>query len=138
MIDLDSTFFIQFVNFVVTLVVLNFLLIRPIRDIIKKRNDAMSAMVDEAENFTASADEKLKNYQKQLDEARAAGTEKRNGLKDEGSAQEKTILSAAGEEASATLKAERATVAGEVSSAMDGLKGQVDALAGKVADKVLG
>ncbi|BBD09663.1 ATP synthase F0 subunit B [Desulfovibrio ferrophilus] len=138
MIDLDSTFFIQFLNFIITLVVLNFLLIRPIRDIISRRNDAMSAMVDEAENFTNSAEGKLKNYQKQLDEARIAGTEKRNGLKDEGTAQEKGILSAAGEQASATLKAERETVAGEVRTAMDGLKGQVDALAGKAADKVLG
>ena len=137
MIDLDSTFFIQFVNFVFTLVVLNFLLIRPIREIIKRRNDAMSAMVDEAENFSASAEEKLKNYQKQLDAARHAGTDKRNSLKDEGTAQEKSILSAAGTEASATLKAERETVAGEVRTAMDGLKGQVDALAGKVAAKVL-
>lgn len=137
MIDLDSTFFIQFINFVITLVVVNFLLIRPIRDIIAKRNDHMSGMVDSAETFTADAENKLKDYQKQLDAARQEGTAKRNTLKDEGSAEEKTILSAAGEKAASTLKAERDAVASEVDTAMTGLKGQVDALAGKVADKVL-
>lgn len=138
MIDLDSTFFIQFLNFTISLIVLNFLLIRPIRDIIKKRNDAMSTMVDEAENFTNSAEEKLQNYHKQLDQTRIAGTQKRNEMKDEGVAQEKGILSAAGEQASATLKAEREIVVGQVSSAMTALKGQVAALAGKVSAKVLG
>ncbi|MBU1003836.1 MAG: ATP synthase F0 subunit B [Proteobacteria bacterium] len=138
MIDLDSTFFIQFLNFIITLVVLNFLLIRPIRDIISKRNSAMSSMVDDAESFTNTAEDKLKKYHKQLDETRVAGTSKRNGLKEEGLTQEKGILTAAGEQAAVTVKAERETVAGQVSSAMDALKGQVDALAGKVTTKVLG
>ncbi|WP_461209656.1 ATP synthase F0 subunit B [Desulfocurvus sp. DL9XJH121] len=138
MIDLDYTFFIQFVNFIVTLAVLNFLLIRPIRDIISKRNSHMSKMVDDAEEFAADAEAKLKNYEKQLHDARAAGTERRNGLKDEGSAQEKNILSAAGQEAAGALKAEREAVATEMSAAMGELQGRVDMLAGKVADKVLG
>jgi len=137
MIDLDYTFFIQFGNFILTLGVLNFLLIRPVRNMISKRNDHMAGMVDSAEKFTSDAETKLKDYQKQLDAARQEGTTKRNALKDEGSAEEKGILSAAGEKAAAALKAERQTVASEVESAMSGLKGQVDALAGKVTDKVL-
>jgi len=138
MIDLNATFFMQFVNFVITLVVLNFILIKPIRGIIAQRNSHMSEMVDNTEKFTASAEEKLKNYQKQLDEARVAGTERRNGLKAEGTAKEKGILSAAGEQAAATLKTEREAVASEVNTAMGDLKSQVGTMADKVAAKVLG
>lgn len=137
MIDLDSTFFIQFVNFVITLLVLNFLLIRPIRDIIAKRNAHMSTMVDETEKFSSNAEDKLSDYKKQLDQARAEGTAKRNGLKDEGVAEEKGILGAAGQEAAATLKSERQAVASEVDSAMGALKAQVAPLADKVVGKVL-
>ena len=124
-------------NFVITLVVLNFLLIRPIRDIISKRNGHMSGMVDATEKFTADADAKLRDYQKQLDAARQEGTAKRNGLKDEGTVEEKGILATAGAEASSRLKSERETVASEVDTAMTGLKAQVGGLADKVADKVL-
>ena len=41
MIELNWTFFVQFANFVITLMVLNLVLYRPIRGIIKKRAEAM-------------------------------------------------------------------------------------------------
>lgn len=138
MIDLNYTFFVQFVNFIITLFVLNYLLVSPIREIIKKRKEKMGGLVDSAEQFTADAETKVANYQKALDEARQQGADKRAGLKDEGSNEEKSILSAAGEKAAETLKAERKAVEAEVESAMSGLKGQVEALAGKAVAKVLG
>ena len=39
MVDLNITLWIQLANFLVTLVVLNYLLISPIRKIIRKRKD---------------------------------------------------------------------------------------------------
>ncbi|MDY6852282.1 MAG: ATP synthase F0 subunit B [Thermodesulfobacteriota bacterium] len=138
MIDLDVTFFYQFVNFVIILIVLNFLLVRPIRDIIKKRNDVLAGYVSEAERFTAEADEKLKNYNAALDEAKAAGVEERNQFKDQGTAEEQGIVQAAGDEALAALKAERGEIASESGTARDALKGQVGALASQMVDKVLG
>lgn len=138
MIDVDLTIFVQFVNFVVTLFVLNYLLVAPIRKVIKERKDKMGGLVSDAEKFVADAEAKIENYNKALDAARAEGAEKRTALKDAGSAQEKDILSAAGDEAAETMRTERAAVEAEVDTAMTGLKGQVDALAGKVVEKVLG
>lgn len=138
MIDLNYTFFVQFVNFIITLFVLNYLLVSPIREIIKKRKDMMGGLVGDTEKFTAAADEKLANYKKALDEARMQGADKRTSMKDEGAAEEKAILSAANQEAAETLKAERKAVDAEVESAMAGLKGQIDGLADKAVAKVLG
>jgi len=138
MIDLDVTFFYQFVNFIIIMIVLNFLLVRPIRGIIKKRNDVLAGYVSEAEKFTAEADEKLKNYNAALDEAKAAGVEERNQFKGQGTAEEQSIVQAASDEASAALKAERGGIASEAGSARDALKGQVGTLASKMVDKVLG
>ncbi len=138
MIDLDSTIFVQFLNFVITLFVLNFLLVDPIRKIIKQRKDLMGGMVGDTEKFVADAEGKLANYHKALDAARIEGSDKRSALKEAGSAQEKDILSAAGQDAAEVLRTERAAVEAETGSAMSDLKGQVDALAGKVVAKVLG
>ena len=49
MLDINITLLIQLVNFIVTLVVLDYLLIKPIRGIIKKRRDLAAGMLsDEA------------------------------------------------------------------------------------------
>ena len=137
MIDLDSSIYIQFINFVITLVVLNFILIRPVREIIRKRAEKMSGLLAGAEDFTARAEEKLAGYQKSLDEARAAGTEARNALREQGVSKEKEIMEAAGTEAATTLAEAKDRAAKEASAARDGLKAQVGSLAQKVADKIL-
>ena len=50
MLDLNITMAFQLVNFLIAIYVLNILLIRPIRDIIKKRNGIMDGMAEEAES----------------------------------------------------------------------------------------
>ena len=137
MIDLDSSIYIQFINFVITLVVLNLLLIRPVREIIRKRAEKMSGLLSGAVEFTARAEEKLSGYQKALDEARAAGAEARNALREQGVAQEKQIMEVAGAEAAATLADAKDRAAQEAGAARDSLRAQVGTLARKVADKIL-
>jgi len=137
MIDLDITFFIQFVNFCITLVVLNILLVRPIREIIKKRNDRMASYMEEAENFSGSAEEKLKNYSKALDEARAKGVQERNMHREQGQTEEKEILSQVSSEVSEKLNQERKAIESEFQSTMDSLKGKVDGLADRMVEKVI-
>jgi F-type H+-transporting ATPase subunit b len=137
MIDLDTSFYIQFINFVITLVVLNLLLIRPVREIIRKRAEKMSGLLSGAESFTARAEEKLAGYTKSLDEARAAGAEARNALREQGVAQEKQIVDAAAGAAAATLGEAKDRSTKEAAAARESLRAQVGALAQKVADKIL-
>jgi F-type H+-transporting ATPase subunit b len=137
MIDLDITFFIQFVNFCITLVVLNVVLIRPVREIIKKRNDRMASYMEDAEKFNNSAEEKLENYSAALNEARAKGTQERNKYREEGQAEEKEIISEVSSEVSEKLAEERKAIESEVQSTMDSLKNKVDDLSGRMVEKVL-
>jgi F-type H+-transporting ATPase subunit b len=138
MIDLDMSFFVQLVNFLISLVVLNFLIIRPIREVIKKRNDTMSGLVAEAEQFSDQAESKLKNYEAALAEARAAGTEERNKLKEEAASEEKQLLETAQKDAQQTMAETRSEVESQVKAAMEQLKSQVPAMAEKATAKVLG
>lgn len=138
MIDLNITFFFQLVNFLVTLVVLNAILIRPVRDIIRQRRDKMSGLLGESEQFAGQADTKLKNYEATLVKARAEATAERDKARAEGVAREQVILADAGRQAQDYLEKSRQQVAAQVKTAMDTLKGQVDALAAKATAKVLG
>lgn len=128
----------QTINFLVTLVVLNFILYKPIREMIRKRKELMSGQMSQIEKFTADAEGKLKDYEEQLATARKEGNEIRAQFKDEATAEETKLLSAAGEDAASTLKAARTEIDGQVKAAMDQLSKDVEKLAAKATDKILG
>ena len=66
MLDLNVTLLFQLANFFIAIYVLNILLIRPIREIIKKRNGVMDDMAEEAGSFEYQAAERPTNYEAEL------------------------------------------------------------------------
>ena len=138
MIDIDSTFFIQLINFLLTVVFLNALLIKPIRDKIKERNTLMADQLSTIETFTSSADEKLKSYELALDSARQQGLELRKQMRAEGAGEEQQIMSAAGKEVAATMKAAQEAIAAQVTGAKNALSADVEKFALKATAKILG
>jgi F-type H+-transporting ATPase subunit b len=138
MIDIDSTFFIQLINFLLTVVFLNALLIRPIREKIKERNTLMADQLSTIETFTSSADEKLKGYEKALDSARQQGLELRKQMRAEGAGEEQQIMSAVGKEVAATMKAAQDEIAAQVAGAKKALVSDVEKFALKATAKILG
>jgi F-type H+-transporting ATPase subunit b len=138
MIDIDKTFLIQLVNFLITLIGLNILLVRPIREKIAERGKLMADQLGVIEDFNASAEEKLKSYQSAMDSARQQGLELRKELRAEGAASEQQIMSAAGKEVAAAMQAAQADIAGQVKNAKAALAGDVARFAQKATAKILG
>jgi F-type H+-transporting ATPase subunit b len=138
MIDLDQTFFIQLVNFLVTVVGLNVLLISPIRAKIQERNMLMAGQLANIENFTSSADEKLKGYEQALDSTRQQGLELRKQMRAEGATEEQQIMSVAGKDVAATMKANQEAIAAQVATAKQALSADVEKFAQKATAKILG
>ena len=137
MIDLDITLFIQLVNFLITVVVLNFLLIKPVRDQIAARGSFTAAYTVDIEKFTTEASERISRYEAALSESRAKASLAREAIKAEGLAQEKRLLEAAHSEASTRLHASRETTAKEAKTAMKSLRSQVNAFAAQAMNKIL-
>lgn len=138
MIDLNITMLFQLVNFLVTLIVLNIILIRPVREMIKQRSDKMAGLLGESEEFSSQAEAKLKNYEAVLAKTRAEATAERELAKAAGITREQEIVAAATQEAHDYLLKSRAVVTTQVAKAMDDLKSQVGALAATATAKVLG
>ncbi len=137
MIDLNATFFVQAVNFLLILILLNVILIGPIRRTLKKRAEFIASQMEGIESFTTSADTKLKDYEAALDAARTAATAGRLAMKAEGQGQEKAILDAAAAEAASKVQAARADIAAQTGAAEKALRGKVSGLASKAVAKVL-
>lgn len=134
----DISIFIQFINFVLTIVVLNALLFSPIRGIIRKRKELMAGQLDSIEKFNEQASVKVRDYEKALDVARKQAVEVRSEMRQAGVVEEQKILSTAGEKAAKTLRDAQADIAKQVSAAMAQLTKEVDGFAQKAADKILG
>jgi len=138
MIDLDYSFFIQLINFVLILILFNVILVAPIRKIMKQRAEFMTSQMEGIENFAATADKKLSDYEKALDEARKGATESRLALKQEGLDREKEILAKVGEEVATSLGAARTEIAAQTKVAKSALEAGVDAMAQKAVGRILG
>lgn len=137
MINLDASFVVQLVNFLIILTVLNLILFRPIRGIIKKRAEVMAERLKAIEDFTAQAEAKMTGYRQALAAARGEAQAVRAALKEEGLAQEASVLAAATQRAASQLAAARQEIEAQKSAALAALQGQVAGFAKQVAAKVL-
>jgi F-type H+-transporting ATPase subunit b len=137
MIDLNYTFFVQLVNFLIILTVLNLILFRPIRGIIKKRAEVMSEKLGSIEDFAAKAEAKLESYKAALTGARVEAQQMRVSLKAEGVAVESSVLAEAGAEAAEKVAAARKEIDGQKQAALKVLRAEISTYAKDVASKVL-
>ena len=74
MVELNFTLWIQLVNFLVLIFLLNTLLFKPLLKHIEVREKKIQGIGAEAERIRAKADGVLKEYQLRVDEARSAST----------------------------------------------------------------
>ncbi|NLY42036.1 MAG: ATP synthase F0 subunit B [Desulfovibrionales bacterium] len=137
MIDLDFTFFVQLVNFLLILSVLNLVLYRPIRGIIKKRAEIMDEKLGSINGFTADAEAKLANYAAALSGSRTEAQAVRMALREEGQAAETDVLSVATNEAAQKIAVARQDIDAQKQSALKALRAEVAGYAKDVAHKVL-
>lgn len=138
MLDLNITLIFQFINFLIALFFLNWLLIRPIREIIKKRNDLMDGMAGEADKFHAEAVARLKAYEEELARARQQAGLAREEGKNAGIAEMEKIVGAAQQSAKQLLEENRATLRHQADAALAELRDGIDGFTTRLGQKLMG
>ncbi|EPR32780.1 H+transporting two-sector ATPase B/B' subunit [Alkalidesulfovibrio alkalitolerans DSM 16529] len=138
MIDIDVTIWIQLANFLIIWFIMNQILLKPIRGIIRKRAEHKSEQLDAITGFTDNASKKLKDFEAALAQARAAGAAEREALKAKAQEREQELISAAQQEASAQLASARADLGAQADKASQALKANVRAMAEKATARILG
>jgi F-type H+-transporting ATPase subunit b len=137
-ISVDWTLGLQFLNFIILLVVLNKLLYRPLKKIIAERNETVTGALASAKNLEADIDDKMQRYQQQLSDAKIQANDERNKLKKAANNQEAKILLEAQGKAATRLQVIKAQVGREAEDAGKTLKKEAGSLAGQIATKILG
>lgn len=137
MIELNITFFIQLVNFLILLAVLNLILYRPIREVLRKRADHINLALQATENSVQQAGEYLKKYESELDEIRKKGQTLRQEIKDQAYAAEKKLLTSATKNASSQLQTAKESVTRQQGEVLSALQNDIKTYAQAIAQKIV-
>jgi F-type H+-transporting ATPase subunit b len=137
-INLDITFFIQIVNFLLLMLMLNILLYKPVRKILADRATEIAGGHEKAAEVDRDVQEKMAQYEDRLREAKAKASEERGILKKAALAEESTLLDKARQEATDAVNALKGKVAKEAAEAREYLKEQTQSLSLEICEKVLG
>ena len=138
MIKLDWTLFLQFVNFMVLMAVLNALLFKPLRAALQARREAIEASRAKVQDIDEQVQAQIARYEAQLQEARQQGALERAALRKAGQEEEARILGEANRTAAEKLQGIKAQIQDEAGAARQALRNETEALAREIAGKVLG
>ena len=138
MLDLNITLLFQLANFFIALIVLNILLIRPVRDIIKKRNGIMDDMAAAADAFNAEATEKLDAYEAELARARQEAGLTREEGRQSGLSEQQNIVGEAQQSARQLLAENRSALRGQAEAALNELRDGISDFSAKLGNRLLG
>ena len=138
MIDFNATLFIQFANFIFLMLILNFLLFRPLRKVLHQRRENIAGDRAKADSLAGQISDRMAEYENRLAEARVQGNEEKTSLRNAALDEEKKLLEEAQETAGQERSAVRKQIAKEMTEARKSLKNEANALGQEVASKVLG
>ena len=138
MIELDGTLVLQFVNFMILLVVLNALLFKPLRAALQARKETIEGSKAKVQDIDEQVQAQIARYEAQLQDARQQGGQERSALRKTGQEEEVRILGEANRSAAERLQTITAQIQEEANSARQSLRGDTEALAKEIAGKVLG
>jgi len=138
LIDIDLTVIVQFVLFLVLFIASNALLFQPYLRLRERRRAGIEGARAEAERMTAQADAKLADYEKGMASARDRGNEEGRKVRAEASAHERQVTDAARATAAKAMDDAQTTMRAETTAARAQLMPQADAIARRIASKLLG
>ena len=138
MISLDSTLFVQMLNFVLLIVILNFILYKPLLEIIEKRKKRLEDSDEEIKRLNLTVEQKAAEYEETLRRAKQEALAQKNDILKEASDEAKAIIDERRSKIPALLAQFEEQVAQEVGAARQILKNQSQRISAEIAEKVLG
>ncbi|MBW2090620.1 MAG: ATP synthase F0 subunit B [Deltaproteobacteria bacterium] len=138
MIEINASLIFQIVNFLLMIVVLNYLLYRPIRGILKQRREKINSFESEIEALIQKADDRGVEIESRLTKARRDGFEKKEEIKGQGLDEEARVLDEANSRAEEALSKIKEQVKEEIAVAREALKEDLVIFSNDLAQKILG
>lgn len=137
MLDFNSTLLIQFFNFLILLILLNFLLFKPVLKALDKRSTALGAVFEKADHLKEDVKQLEKSYDEGMKERKKPILEQKDLALAEAHKTSMHLIEQARVELSVELEKVKGDVEKESKKASDALKAEVGKLSTEVAEKIL-
>lgn len=138
MVNVDVSIFIQIINFLVLIWVLNLVLYKPIRNILIQRKEKMAALENGAETSLQEAKAREEAFEQGIKAARLKGLKERDSFLQEAGEEEKRIVGEINAKAQANLASVREQIAKDATAVRAALQKEVDGFAKAIGQKILG
>jgi F-type H+-transporting ATPase subunit b len=138
MIDINITLLWQLVNFIVLLIALNFILFKPIRQIMLDREQGISSALEDAKAAQERMQAILEGYNASLAEAKQKAATTYNTVYQQGLDAQRDMITAERAKASELLDNARKEIAGASTTARADLKKEAERLSQEITTKMLG
>jgi F-type H+-transporting ATPase subunit b len=129
---------IQIINFLLIIWILNLILYRPIRNILRQRKEKIERLELSIATYNEDAREKDEAFALGIKEARAKGLKEKEALLQAGAEEEKKIIEQVSQKAQAELAGMREKIAREAQTVKASLQEKVDEFADDICKKILG
>jgi F-type H+-transporting ATPase subunit b len=137
-ISVDVTFAIQIVSFLILWAVLRRLLFDPMLDVLDQRNERTRGSLEAASHMRADVEAMRAEYDARVAAAREKSLADLEESRKLTTAEERTVLGAARDQAAGRLASARVEISKEIDAARGVLEGEAAALAGQLIEKVVG
>jgi len=134
----DSSLIIQIANFLLIIWILNLILYRPIRDILRQRKEKIEGLELRIETYNEDAQKKDEAFASGIQEARAKGLKEKETLLQAAAEEEKQIIADVNAKAQAELAEIRKKIVKDAEAARASLQEKVDEFANDICQKILG
>ncbi len=138
MIDINITLLIQLINFLVLLIILNFILFKPIRQIMQERELGISSALGDAKSAQERMQKLLDDYNVSLADAKQKSATTYNSMYQQGVDAQREMIAAERAKAGEALDKARADIAAASAEARADLRKEAERLSQDITSKLLG
>lgn len=134
----DWTFLLQMANFLFLIWILNLILYKPIRNVLKQRQQKVSGLEESITACQKDVKDKEDAFMAAIRDARAKGMKQKEALMAEAAEEEKRIIAKINETAQADLAKVREKIVEDAEAVRNTLMQEIDSFAEAIGHKILG
>jgi len=138
MIVIDGSVFIQIINFVFLIWILNTVLYIPIRKVLRQRNEKVAGLENNIGTYTRDSREKDASFELGIKDARKRGLKEKDALLQAAADEEKKIIANINEKAQSEIVAIREKIEKDARDVREILQQEIEAFAEEIERKILG
>jgi F-type H+-transporting ATPase subunit b len=138
MIDINNSLFMQLANFLVLFIILHFILFKPIRQVMKEREQGISSAFGDAKAAQERMQGMLDEYNTSLAEAKQKAATTYSTIYQQGLDAQRDLISAERAKAGEALDKARAEITTASAAARTDLRKEAERLSQEITSKLLG